>query len=449
MNILRVATVLAALSAGLLNVCVADQLRLDIAPLRSVLKADEKQTTWVRVALKGFRMESPEERPAANVAIVLDKSGSMQGEKIERAREAAIDAVRLLSSRDIVSVVTYDSTVQVLVPATRLTDPEDVIEKIRSITAGGNTALFGGVSKGAAEVRKFLSSDRFSRIILLSDGLANVGPSAPGELGDLGASLLKENISVTTLGLGLGYNEDLMAQLAARSGGNHYFIEQASELATIFRNEFDDVLSVVAQKIDVTITVPEGIRPVRVLGNNADIQGQQIVTRMAAVYSEQNRFVVMELELPPSEADSRLDLASVVVTYTNMQTHEDDRLSGSTSVTFSHSDEAIQASLNRSVQADVVRLVSSERNKLATKYLDEGNLDMCRIVLTENMRFLEENSVQLPEVQEELKLLADENRRMVQQLEGVRDNKDVRAINARKGARAYQINLDFQQRSVP
>ncbi|MFN9974986.1 MAG: hypothetical protein ACK58T_34350, partial [Phycisphaerae bacterium] len=118
-------------------------------------------------------------------------------------------------------------------------------------------------------------------IVLLSDGLANSGPSSPGELGDLGASLLKENISVSTMGLGLGYNEDLMVQLAGKSGGNHHFIEQATELADIFRREFSSVLSVVAQEIDLKVTIPEGIRPVRVLGNDADINGQLITTRMA------------------------------------------------------------------------------------------------------------------------------------------------------------------------
>src|SRR4029450_1790476 len=92
---------------------------------------------------------------------------------------------------------------------------------------------------GAAAVRKFLDRQRVNRIILLSDGQANVGPSSPGDLGNLGASLIKEGISVTTLGLGLDYNEDLMTQLARRSDGNHYFIENSSDLARRFGYEVD------------------------------------------------------------------------------------------------------------------------------------------------------------------------------------------------------------------
>ena len=428
---------------------LAEQVQLDVSPVRSVLKAGTKQTTWIRVGLQGFRLTSDAPRPTANVAIVLDKSGSMQGEKIARARDAAMDAVRMLGPNDIVSVITYDSTVSILVPATKLTDRESVIAKIKTISAGGNTALFGGVSKGAAEVRKFLNKERVNRVILLSDGLANVGPSAPGELGALGASLLKENISVTTLGLGLGYNEDLMAQLAAQSGGNHHFIEQASELANIFRREFDDVLSVVAQEVDVVIDIPEGIRPVRVLGNDADINGQQVITRLASIYSEQDKHVVIEVETPSTDPNTELKLATVTVSYTNMKTKETDRLSGNTKIEFSDSDEAVAASLNAKVLADVVALVSSERNKLATKYLDEGNLEMCRLTLAENASFLRNNAAILPGHAVRLNELAEINADQAVKIDGVKDNFAPQARSLRKANRAYQTLVDQQQRSAP
>jgi len=423
---------------------LARQVQLDVAPMRSVLKSGEKQTTWIRVGLDGFRMDSSSSRPAANVAIVLDRSGSMQGEKIRRAREAAIDALQLLGPNDIVSIITYDSTVNVLVPATKLTDHASVIAAVSKITASGNTALFAGVSKGAAEIRKFLDKERVNRVVLLSDGLANVGPSAPGELGALGASLLKENISVTTLGLGLGYNEDLMVQLAGQSGGNHYFVEEVSELADIFRREFDDVLSVVAQELEITVDIPESVRPVRVLGNTADINGQQVVSRLASIYSGQNRHIVIQLEVPDSDRNSELILGTVTVSYTNMKTGQTDRLSGSTKIRFSDSQHAVGASLNRKVLADVVALVSSERNKLATKYLDEGNLLMCRQTLLENTAYLQTNSALIPS-DSRLKELARFNRRQADQLEGVNSKSDRRARAVRKGSRFYQNAVDQQQ----
>ena len=429
----------------------AQKMTLNAKPAYSVLKSGEKQLAWMRVGLTGFHQEKDGQRPPINVAIVLDRSGSMQGDKIEKAREAAIGALDLLRPTDIVSVIAYDSDVNVLIPATRLTDKEQVASVIRGIQANGNTALFGGVSKGAAEVRKFLDDKHVNRIILLSDGLANVGPSAPGELGALGASLKKENISVSTLGLGLGYNEDLMVELAGKSGGNHQFIENASELAGIFRREFDEALSIVAQEVDVKVTIPEGIRPVRVLGNAADVNGQTVVTRMSQVYSDQQKHVVIEVEIPASmtvaategaDAGKVTSLASVEVTYTNMQSNKSETLVGNVAVTFSSSDDAVKASVDKKVMADVVALVANEQNKLAVELLDQGDLAACRKTLEDNTRFLSINAVQLES--ESLEKDALSNSAQLKQLEGATSNEARGAVLSRKAARDYQLKADQQ-----
>lgn len=422
----------------------AEQVKLDVTPVRAMLKSNEKQSTWLRVSLEGFRLDTEKQRPPANLAIVLDKSGSMKGDKIAQAIRGAVDAISLLGPNDIVSVITYDSTVNVLVPATKLTDPETVIKAIRGITADGNTALFAGVSKGAAEVRKFLDKDRVNRVILLSDGLANVGPSSPGELGSLGSTLLKENISVSTLGLGLGYNEDLMVQIASKSGGNHQFVEQATELADVFQKEFQDVLSVVAQQVDVEIKIPEGIRPVRVLGNEADINGQRVITRLAQIYSRQVKFVVIEVEMQPTEEGTKSLLASVSTSYTNMKTQQKDVLSGSADVKFTSSSAEVEKSLNTKVLADVVALISSEQSKIATKYLDEGDLAKCRVALQENGAFLKDNALLCP-TDLRLKELADANVWQQKQLDGVTSNKDSAANTYRKVQRALSYGVDQQQ----
>jgi len=116
------------------------------------LPAEENRVTHMKVALSGFDWQDARERTPANVAIVLDRSGSMEGEKIGYARDAAKIAVNLLDSRDIASVVVYSDTVSVLVPATRVTDRGYIRERIDAIYADGSTALFAGVSKGADEV---------------------------------------------------------------------------------------------------------------------------------------------------------------------------------------------------------------------------------------------------------------------------------------------------------
>ena len=174
----------------------SSQIRLDVGLANPTMLAGKKnQINHLRISLTGFDLPETKDRPPVNTAIVIDHSGSMSGEKIAQARRAAITAVERLRENDIVSIVLYADSASVLVPATKASDREAIIEKIGMIRAGGSTALFAGVSKGAAEVRKFIDRGSVNRVILLSDGKANVGPKSPRELEKLGASLVKEGIS--------------------------------------------------------------------------------------------------------------------------------------------------------------------------------------------------------------------------------------------------------------
>ncbi len=370
----------------------AGQIRLDVSMAQPTLLAEKKQTTFVKVGLTGFRMSSKADRTPVNVSFVLDKSGSMSGTKIAKAKEAANWAVRRLDREDIVSVVVYDSTVNVLVPATKLTDKDAVCQKICEINSGGSTALFAGVSKGAAELRKFIDRNRINRVILLSDGLANIGPQSPSELGELGSALIEEGISVSTMGLGLGYNEDLMVQLAQRSDGNHFFIERAEDLAKVFNFEFDDVLSVVAQEVAITINVGPEVRPVRVLGREAEINGRQVIVQMNQLYQEQEKYVILEVELPPTQAGRTRRIAEVDVTYANMQTKATDRLSSTVGVNFDMSEEVVEAKTNGAVMAECVLQIANEQNKLATALRDKGDVEGARKVLQDNASYLSRNA---------------------------------------------------------
>ena len=384
---LSCAVLAAAIAVGPAAVNAA-QVKLDLSMAQPTLLANKKQTTYVKVGLTGFKMSNKAKRTPINVALVLDKSGSMSGSKIARAKEAACWAVRRLDKKDIVSVVVYDSTVQVLVPATKLTDKEALCRRIGNIEAGGSTALFAGVSKGAAELRKFIDRNRVNRIILLSDGLANVGPQTPGELGQLGASLGKEGIAVSTMGLGLDYNEDLMAKLARRSDGNHVFIEKADELAEVFRHEFDDVLSVVAQEVSISIKVAERIRPVRVLNMDAEINGSQVIVQLNQLYSQQEKYVLLEVEVPPTKANKTLEIAQVEVSYANMETKTTDHLASSVSVNFDPSEEMVKTKTNAEVMTECVLQIANDQNILATALRDKGDIDGARRVLTRNAEYL-------------------------------------------------------------
>lgn len=430
-------TVLLASLALLPLVSDASQVKLDVSLANPVLIAAKKQTTYLKVGLTGFELSGKEKRTPANIAIVIDRSGSMQGDKIKQAREAARAAVNRLNGNDIVSIVAYDDTVSVVVPATKASDRAAINAGIDKIQADGSTALFAGISKGAEEVRKFISRDRVNRIILLSDGLANVGPNSPGALGNLGASLSKEGISVTTLGLGTGYNEDLMTQLAQKSDGNHAFVERSSDLVKIFNCEFGDVLSVVAQEVTVTINCKPGIRPVKVLGRSADIIGQKVTASINQLYSNQEKYLLLEIEVPPGMANQARDVADVTVSYANMETKTTDRLASSVAVRFSASQEQVAKRCDKDVMEDAVMQVATERNAIATKLRDEGKQKEAQKLLLFNASYLREQGGKLES--DKLIKYAGEN-------VGDSRNLDAKMWNVRrKSMRSMQHKVKSQQ----
>ena len=384
---LGTARIIRALSAG-----TSIQVHLHAAISHPALLGGTQQTTYIKVDLTGFEMEQLGDRTPVNIALVLDKSGSMNGQKMQQAKEAAILAIDRLSPGDVVSVISYDNTARVLVPATEVGDKHAIRERIRSLQAQGGTALFAGVSEGAQELRRFLDANRVNRVILLSDGQANEGPSTPTELGDLGASLIKEGISVTTIGLGLQYNEDLMAQLARRSDGNHSFVEHVDELARIFNQEFGDVLSVVAQNVTVTIDCNEGIRPVRVLGRDAEIDGQQVVVALNQLYSKQDKYIVLEVETQPAARRGALEIARVTTSYANMLTHTTDVLTSTISAQITDSEEVVKRNIDKEAMVATIEQQGILNEERAIFLRDQGRREEAERMLQDNAAFLEANA---------------------------------------------------------
>lgn len=377
-----------ALAASTSLVWAEPKLQVSVQAANPALLAGKKQTTYIKVGLTGFARESEADRSPVNIALVLDRSGSMSGPKIDYAKEAARMAVTMLRPDDIFSLITYESTVEVVVPSTKIANGEEIIKAIDAIEADGNTALFGGVAKGAAEVRKFLSREHVNSVILVSDGLANVGPSSPRELGALGKSLIKEGISVTTLGLGLDYNEDLMVKLAEKSDGGHRFIQEPQQIVNFFKEEFGNVMNVVAQKVDIIIECHPDIRPLRVIGREAEIAGQTVRLPLNQIYSKEEKYVLLEVEVPVGLAGESMPLASVSVSYDNLSTAVRDQQSGGVGCRYVASQAEVDQAVNRDVLLGAVTQIATEANREALILRDQGKVQRAKSLLESNVDYL-------------------------------------------------------------
>ncbi len=317
---------------------------------RTVLTADKPESIMVKVSLKGMeRVILDGERSPVNMALVIDRSGSMSGERLAQAKEGAIAAINRLTSSDYASVVIFDDSIDTIVSARRVTDKEAIISRIRDIRAGGSTAIFGGVSQGAAEVRKNSERGFINRIVLLSDGQANVGPQSPADLGRLGVSLMKEKISVTTIGVGLGYNEDLMTRLAGKSDGNSYFVENNNDLPRIFTSELGNVLSVVAKSVKVVVRFSSGATPVEIVGREGTIDGNCVSLDFNQIYSAQEKYVLIRTECAPGKSGETRDLAKVDVHFHDVAANTSKKVAALGSIRFSEDALAVRESVKKEV----------------------------------------------------------------------------------------------------
>ncbi|WDP91807.1 MAG: VWA domain-containing protein [Desulfobacter sp.] len=369
-SILAISFILAMTTAAsaALPATVACRVETD----RSVLPAGGPQNIILKVTLDAPAAPARALRPKVNVALVLDRSGSMAGTKLKMAKEAAIEALSRLGHQDVFSLVTYDTTVQTLVPAQKLRDINPIIRTVQRIESGGNTALFGGVSQGASEIRKFIERDYIHRVVLLSDGLANVGPRMPGDLGRLGAGLFKEHISVTTVGVGNDYNEDLMAQLSQKSDGNTYFAESGIDLPRIFAEELGNVLNVVAKQVVLTITLPDGVEPLEIIGREGRIRGNQIELSMNQLYGGQEKFALIEVRLPQSRAGRSMKVAMAHVRYHDPYAMADRSSKGTATARFSSDPAKVEASTNVKVVRDYQLNLNALAQEKAIELSDKG-----------------------------------------------------------------------------
>ena len=385
----RAARLLSGLALLVCGALAAESVAVRIDVDRAVLPAGTTEKAIVKIALDAMRLARRDSRPPVNLALVIDRSGSMSGDKIAKAREAALEAVDRLGADDIVSLVVYDNVIETLVPAERVGDGRRLRDAICGIQARGGTALHGGVMRGAAEVRRNLEDRRYiNRVILLSDGLANVGPSSPEELGRLGASLMRDGISVTTIGLGLGFNEDLMTRLAQRSDGNTYFVEHSSDLARIFTAELGDVMNVIARRVVIEIDFPRGVRPICFVGRDGTIRGQRAELTLNQLYGGQEKFALIEVEVSPEKAGAEREIARARVSYDDAMNQKTATVSAKRNVQFSASNAVVVKSADHKVQADYAANSLALAKDEAVALVDAGRRDAAATVLRERAQAL-------------------------------------------------------------
>ena len=354
------------------------------------------ETNYLKVSLSGQNIDSNKRVPI-NLAIVIDKSGSMAGERIEKAREAAILAVNMLNENDTLSIIAYDSEARVIVPATKVDNKLRIIGIINeNIYAGGGTALFAGLSKGIKQVENQLTKDKVNRIILLSDGQANIGPSSVDQLSQLAIIAAKKNIAITTLGIGSDYNELLMSSIASYSDGNHVFVNNSADLENVFVHEFTDLMSAIAQDVVITIQLKNGVKPVRLLGRDGVIKGNEITVKMNQLFSNQEKYVLLEVIPDKGKVGQEKTLAQVDLKYDNLLENKTENETQVVRISYTKDKKMVDDAIHQDVLVETELQKVALENEKALELYNQGKRDEAQQLLRENGEALKAISAQSP-----------------------------------------------------
>jgi Ca-activated chloride channel homolog len=280
------------------------QPQIELIPLHPVVCSDRPSTLDVIVRITPPARPVNPKRPPLNLGFVLDRSGSMHGDKISYARQAIVYAVQQLQTSDRLSVTIFDDQVETVIPSTPAIAKTQLIQTINQIHPGGSTALHAGWVQGGIQVSQHLRAEAMNRVILLSDGLANVGETNADVISSQVHGLVKRGVSTSTLGVGHDYDEDLLEAIARSGDGNYYYIASPTDLPTIFETELQGLVATVGHTVSLGIEPQAGVQRLDVFNDfDRNSYGRYQLPNLVQGNTLE---VALRLKVPPMEGQGDL-----------------------------------------------------------------------------------------------------------------------------------------------
>jgi Ca-activated chloride channel family protein len=264
------------------------------------------------IRLEGQAPATSGVRVPLNLSLVLDRSGSMHGEKLAAARDAAAFLVRRLAPEDRVTVVAYDG--DVLTVADEHAPRAAVAHLIQQVEPGGSTNLSGGWLRGRELVAALAEEGRkgaMNRVLLLTDGQANMGITDPQTLTGLCASAARAGVTTTTVGFGADYDEALLRAMADAGGGSTYYIERPDQAPGVFEEEIEGLLSLAAQNVAIEVRPSEAVQLTTIWHDYPSTpipHGRRI--ELGDIYAREPKSLILEFFVPTLGDTAGVDKAT-------------------------------------------------------------------------------------------------------------------------------------------
>ncbi len=313
----------------------------------------------VSVALNLSAIRLPENgatpAQAADLVIVLDRSGSMEGRKLRDARQAVIGLLDQLGPRDRLALLTYSNGVQTrsgLVPLNSA-NRQRLAATITGIQSGGGTNLGAGLGRGMDILMQTPGDGRQRKVILISDGLANQGITGVDALGRMAAQAVMNRFSISTVGVGLDFNEVLMTAIADQGTGQYHFLEEPRRFAQVFEKELQASRQVAATDVKIHIPLAPGVRLLSAGGYPISHEPGAAVIQSGNLLSGQRRTLYLTFEVP-TEEKQRIALGRIEARYRYMQRPRSASINTPLTVACVEDPKAVVASIDKDRWSDQV-----------------------------------------------------------------------------------------------
>ncbi|MBA2348984.1 MAG: VWA domain-containing protein [Solirubrobacterales bacterium] len=326
-------------------------------------------------------MPAAEPRAAATVQVVLDRSGSMRGDRLDAALGALSALVDRLSPADAFGLVTFDTEVEVVVPAGPLTDKAAVKQAIAGVVSGGMTNLSAGLMRGLQEARR-AAGPGGATLLLLSDGRANEGIVDPDRLAGLAAGAHRERVTTSTIGIGLDYDELLLAAVAGGGQGGHAFAPDGDAAGAVVAGEVGGLLSKTVQAASLVVRPEASVESVTVwhdLPTNPISEGLMI--ELGDLWAGEARKLVLSFAVPAKVALGLACIATVELRYVAVPELTEHTISTELHVNVVPGDQAAGRIPDPVVREELLFQKTQEAKRRAADAMSHGDLDGARAFL--------------------------------------------------------------------
>ena len=374
-----------------------------------VVSVEQQDSVTVMLDLAAPAATEHTSRPPSAAIIVLDRSGSMSGRRLQAAQRALLALIDRLDETDYFGLVSFDQEAQVTVPAGKVGQlgRESIRRAISAIRPGGSTDLSSGYLRGLQEARRIAAAGG-TTILVLSDGRANSGIVDPQAFRQMATGAAAQAITTSTIGIGLGYDDRILSELAIGGTGNHTFAGEADAAAAAVAGELEGLLSKTVQAASLLIKPTADVIKITVL-NDLPSQGlaDAVMVELGDFYAGEQRRLLITLEVPAMAALGLAQVAHLELTFVSIPDLLAHTVTLPISVNVVPQDLARGRVPDPEVQREKLILDAQSAKRLSEDALRRGDVESARAELTNTVDRLTQALRDQPDadVQEEIRFL--------------------------------------------